>query len=32
LVKSSQEAVAKQINERFLAGIQEIKDAISKQG
>jgi phasin family protein len=32
LVKSSQEAVAKQVNERFLASIQEIKDAISKQG
>ena len=30
LVKSSQEAVAKQVNERFLASIQEIKDAINK--
>ena len=32
LVKSSQEEVAKQVNERFLASIQEIKDAISKLG
>ena len=32
LVKASQEEVAKQVNERFLASIQEIKDAISKQG
>lgn len=32
LVKSSQEAVAKQVNERFLASIQEIKDAIGKLG
>jgi len=32
LFKSSQEAVVKQINERFLANIQEMKDAISKLG
>ena len=32
LVKSSQEAVVKQINERFLASIQEMKDAINKLG
>ena len=32
LVKNSQETVAKQVNERFLASIQEIKDAISKLG
>jgi len=30
LVKSSQEAVVKQINERFPASIQEMKDAINK--
>ena len=32
LVKSSQEEVAKQVNERFLASTQELKDAISKLG
>ncbi|MCP5417158.1 MAG: TIGR01841 family phasin [Chromatiaceae bacterium] len=32
LVKSSQEAVMKQVNERFLASIKEIKEAISKLG
>ncbi|MCP5409536.1 MAG: TIGR01841 family phasin [Chromatiaceae bacterium] len=32
LVKSSQEAVVKQINERFLASIQELKEAINKLG
>ena len=32
LVKSSQEAVSQQVNERFLASIQEIKDAIGKLG
>jgi len=30
LVKSSQEAVVKQINERFVASIQELRDAINK--
>jgi phasin family protein len=32
LVKSSQEEVSKQVNERFLASIREIKDAINKLG
>jgi len=32
LVKSSQDDVVKQVNERFLASIKEIKDAISNLG